>query len=186
VTNAIRVWFIVAYGLGFVFFLALVHRFRARRQVVERRAGLLPPPPALVSWLIPPIIIFTEVGQIAAGWLPLRLLGVGLSLYALVIMPWAAQVLGRFYMPGPAVLKEHGLVTSGPFRFVRHPIYSAVGALWLGAAVGTLNWILLLLFPGIVAAVSKFARVEEEMLRTKFDGAYDTYAQGKGLLVPRF
>lgn len=184
-TDAIRIWFVLSYGLGFVFFLALILRFRARRQVVEQRAGPLPPPPAIVSWLIPPIILLTEVGQINAGWLPLRVFGVGLSLYAMVIMPWATQVLGRSYMPGPAVLEEHALVTSGPFRLVRHPIYSAVAALWLGAALGALNWILLVLGPGIVAALNKSARVEEEMLRTKFGGAYDAYAQGKGRLVPR-
>jgi protein-S-isoprenylcysteine O-methyltransferase Ste14 len=183
-TDAIRVWFIVAYGLGFVFFLALIFRFRARRQAVAQRVGPLPPPPALISWLIPPIILLTQVGQIDAGWLPLRVLGVGLSLYAMVVMPWATQVLGRSYMPGPAILEEHALITSGPFRLVRHPIYSAVAALWLGAALGALNWILLVLSPGIVVALHKSARMEEEMLRAKFGDAYDAFAQGKGRLFP--
>ena len=183
--DVIRVWFVVAYAIGFIFFLALIFRFRARGEAIEQRVGSLPPPPALISWLVPPIILLMGVGQISAAWLPLRIVGVGLSLYALVVMPWATSVLGRSYVPGPGVLEEHTLVTSGPFRLVRHPIYSAVAALWLGAALGALNWILLALSPIIVVGVTKSARAEEEMLRTKFGGAYDAYAETKGRLVPR-
>jgi protein-S-isoprenylcysteine O-methyltransferase Ste14 len=152
---------------------------------VEQRVGPLPPPPAVISWLIPPIILLTQAGQISADWMPLRALGVGLSLYAIVMMPWSTRVLGHSYAPGPAVLREQTLVTSGPFRLVRHPIYSAVAALWLGAALGTLNWILLVLWPVIAVAVTKSARAEEQMLRAKFGDAYDAYAGNKGSLVPR-
>jgi protein-S-isoprenylcysteine O-methyltransferase Ste14 len=184
-TDAFRLWFVVAYALGFIYFLALIFRFRARRQTVERRVGPLPPPPALISWLIPPIILLTEVGQISARLIALRVVGVGFSLYAIVMMPWATRVLGHSYAPGPAVLQEHTLVASGPFRLVRHPIYSAVAALWFGAALGALNWILLVLWPMIVVAVTKSARAEEQMLRAKFGDAYGAYAEKKGRLVPR-
>ena len=184
-TDALRLWFVVAYALGFIFFLALIFRFRARRQTVEQRVGPLPASPALISWLIPPIILLTEVGQISAVWIPLRVVGVGLSLYGIVMMPWATRVLGHSYVPGPAILQEHALVASGPFRLIRHPIYSAVAALWLGAALGTLNWILLVMWPMIVVAVTKSARAEEEMLRAKFGDAYEAYAEKKGRLVPR-
>jgi protein-S-isoprenylcysteine O-methyltransferase Ste14 len=91
--------------------------------------------PALISWLIPPIILLAQVGQIPAEWMFVRVVGVALSLYAMVMMPWATRVLGRSYAPGPDVLQEHALVSSGPFRLVRHPIYSAVAARWLGAAL---------------------------------------------------
>jgi protein-S-isoprenylcysteine O-methyltransferase Ste14 len=183
-TDAFRLWFVVSYALGFVFFPVLIFRFRARRPTVEQRVGPLPPPLALISWLIPPIILLTGV-EISAVWIPLRMVGVGLSLYATAMMPWATWVLGRSYVPGPAVLQEHALVSAGPFRLVRHPIYSAVAALWLGAALGTLNWLLLVLWPLIVAALRKGARAEEEMLRVKFGNAYDAYARQKGRLVPK-
>lgn len=183
--DALRIWFVFVYILLFLFFLAVIFRFRKQRPAVEQRAGPLPPPPALISWLIPPTILLLQVGQLSAGWISVRLLGVGLSLYALVVMPWATFVLGRSYTPGPAVLEEHTLVRSGPFRLVRHPIYSAVVVLWLGAALGTLNWLLLLLWPMIVFGVTKQARAEEEMLRAKFGSAYDVYARPKGRLVPK-
>jgi protein-S-isoprenylcysteine O-methyltransferase Ste14 len=185
VTDAFRLWFVVAYAVGFFFFLALVVRFRSRRPTVEQRVGPLPSPPALISWLIPPMILMVQVGQISAEWIIVRVIGVALSVYAIVMMPWATRVLKGSYAPGPAVLQEHALVSSGPFRLVRHPIYSAVAALWLGAALGTLNWLLLALWPMILAGVTKQSRAEEEMLRAKFGDTYDAYAGPKGRLVPK-
>ena len=54
-----------------------------------------------------------------------------------------------------------------------------MAALWLGAALRTLNWLLLAPWPVILAALRKGARTEEEMLRRKFGSAYDAYAARK-------
>ena len=181
-----RLSFAVAYFLGLIFFLFLIAAFRARRQVIEHRMGPLPSPPAVITWLVPPILLLTGVGAFSASWIPVRALGVGLGLYALVLMPWAARALGASYAPGPALLRGHSLVVDGPFRWVRHPIYSAVTALWLGAALGTLNWLLLLLWPFLTLGVLKQARAEEQMLRDQFGSRYDEYAASTGRLFPRF
>lgn len=184
-TDAFRLSFTIVYCAGFIYFLVAIIRFRARDPAVERRVGPLPPPPALISWLVPPIVLLSQVGQIAVEWLPVRVFGAVLGAYAVIVLPWATRVLGRSYVPGPAVLREHELVGSGPFRLVRHPIYSAVAALWLGAALGTLNWILLLLWPMIVVGVTKQARAEEDFLRAKFGNGYDAYALRRSRLVPK-
>ena len=184
-TDSLRLSFAVAYLAGFVFFVTLILRFSARQPTVEQQAGPLPAPPALISWLIPPAVLLANVGDIAAMWIPLRALGVGLGVYALVVMPWAARVLGRSYAPGPALLRDHALIVAGPFRWIRHPIYSAVVALWLGAALGTLNWLLLLAWPLIAVGVLKQARVEEQMLLGKFGSRYEDYAGTTGRLVPK-
>lgn len=183
--EAFHLWFVVVYILGFIFFVALILKFRARGQTVEKRQGLLPPPPSLISWLVPPVVLLTEVGQISAVWMPVRVVGVALSLYAVIMLPWSSRVLGRSYAPGAAVLQDHSVVTSGPFQLVRHPIYSAVAALWLGAGLGALNWILLLVWPLVVVVVTKSARAEESMLLDKFGDAYEQYAGDKGRLVPK-
>jgi protein-S-isoprenylcysteine O-methyltransferase Ste14 len=184
-TDVFRFFFALVYIVGLVFFIALILTFRARRPTVEQRVGPLPAPPAFISWLIPPIILLAGVGDISGGWIPLRALGVALSLYALVVMPWAAGALGASYAPGPAILRDQVLVVAGPFRWVRHPIYSAVIALWLGAALGTINWLLLLLWPVITLGVVKQARAEERLLRGKFGNRYDQYAAATGGLIPR-
>lgn len=182
--DTFRLWFVLAYALGFLFFLVQILRFRARDPVVEQRKGPLPPPPALISWFIPPAILLLDVGGLEATWPAVRIVGVLLSVYALIVMPWATWVLGRSYAPGPAVMEDHALATTGPFRFVRHPIYSAVAALWIAAALGALNWVLLVTSPVILVALLTGAEAEERMLREKFGDAYDAYAAGRGRVIP--
>ena len=97
---------------------------------------------------------------------------------------WSVRALGRLLVPGVGVFQDHALVTSGPYRWVRHPLYSSAFALWLGAALGTLNWLLLLLWPLVAAGVVRHLPAEEEMLRAKFGTAYDEYAARTGQLIP--
>jgi protein-S-isoprenylcysteine O-methyltransferase Ste14 len=67
---------------------------------------------------------------------------------------------------------------------VRHPIYSGVVALWLGAALGTVNWVLLALWPLLIFGIRRAVIDEEELLRGKFGEAYDEYDNGRGRLFP--
>ena len=183
--QAFQSFFVFAYFLGFAFFVFLILRFRARRPDVEQRTGRLPAPPALISWLVPPLILLVRIGDISSIWLPVRVVGIGFGLYALVLLPWAAAALGASYAPGPALLRGQALVTTGPYQWIRHPIYSAVVTLWLGAALGTLNWLLLLLWPGMLVGVRKQAQTEEKLLRGHFGDRYDEYAATTGSLFPR-
>jgi protein-S-isoprenylcysteine O-methyltransferase Ste14 len=130
-------------------------------------------------------VLLTQIGELERDWVGLRLLGVALSLYFLIVAPWTTRTIGRSYVPGAAILEHHELVVAGPFRFVRHPIYSGVVALWLGAALGTVNWVLLALWPLLIFGIRREAIAEEELLRGKFGEAYDAYAKKRGRLFPR-
>lgn len=187
--QASRVWFIVLFGIGFVATLAAFIRFRAYREAIEDKVGPLPTPgPVLVS-IIALLILITGIGEIAGEtsirWALLRVLGVGLSVYTVVMLPWAVRTLGRFGVPGIGVFRDHALVTSGPFRLVRNPGYSAILALWLGAALGTLNWLLLALWPLLVIVLFTVTREEERLLHAKFGRTYEAYASQRGRFVPK-
>jgi len=189
-SGAIRIWFIALYTLGIV--VALVHLVPGRRasaaaesRIADRRRWV----PALmlpIVWLLPWILLVTRVGSRASSWPGPRLVGLALSLYALPILATGPRALGRMLVPGAAVFTDHALVTTGPFRFLRHPIYSAVLALWLGAALGTLNVILLVLWIVPLVGVGIQARAEEELLRAKFGQAYADYAARTGAFIPRW
>ena len=92
--------------------------------------------------------------------------------------------LGPFGAPGPAVLHDHELIAYGPYRLVRHPGYSAVLTLWLATALGTLNWLLLALWPVVMAGFYLNSRAEEKLLSEKFGAAHEEYAQQKNRFVP--
>lgn len=180
-----RLWFLVLYALGIAAFLGTAIRFRGHRGAVERKIGPLPTPVPLVAFIAALLILLTRTGEMSAGWPILRALGVGLSPYAIVMLPWTMPTLGRFFVPGAAVLRDYALVTAGPFRVVRHPLLSAVMALWLGAALGTLNWVLLALWPLLLAGVFISSRDEEGLLRDKVGTTYEAYAAQTGRFIPK-
>jgi len=179
-----RLWFILLYALGFAVFLMELIRFRRRDPDLTRQVGLMPPPPALLNWLVVLAILVTRIGKTGWEWPVVRWIGVALSLYGLVVAPWAARTMGGNFVPGAGIIQDHGLVTNGPFRWVRHPTYSAVLALWLGASLGTLDWLLLVLWPLVVVVILRQARIEEDLMRAEFGVEYEAYAERTGAIVP--
>src|SRR5829696_6839297 len=139
--RALRLWFLALYAIGIVGFLSNVLRIRRHRPAFEQQIGPLPEVGALVAWFLPPLIILSRIGRMTIEQPIVRVLGVVLSLYSQIMVAWTVRTLGRHLIPGLAVFRDHVLVTSGPFRWVRHPLYSGALALWLGAGLGTLNWL---------------------------------------------
>jgi protein-S-isoprenylcysteine O-methyltransferase Ste14 len=69
------------------------------------------------------------------------------------------------------------------YRFVRHPIYSALLLISLGLAIRGASLLHVLLFVALLALLKVKARVEESMLRVKFEG-YASYAAQVGRFIP--
>lgn len=111
--------------------------------------------------------------------------GAGLALFALglALAVWARVHIGRNW-GGPMTQKdEPELVTSGPYRRVRHPIYSGILAAGIGTAVA-LSWSWLIAV-GIAAIYFVYAaRVEERYLTRQFPSAYPAYKRTTKMLVP--
>ncbi len=189
-TNGLRIWFLVLYAIGIITLLIKFLPTRDRGKAAERRIEdsrrLLPMICLPVDWLVPPLIVLSGIGQLSDGWPVIRILGFALSLYAFVILAWVPRVLGRFLIPQAAVFPDHVLVTAGPFRFVRHPSFSGALALWLSTALGTLNWLLFVLWFLLVVAKTIQAQAEEEILHAKFGSAYDAYTRQTGRFIPKF
>jgi protein-S-isoprenylcysteine O-methyltransferase Ste14 len=109
----------------------------------------------------------------------------GLALFAvgLGFAVWARLHIGRNWGTPMTQKNEPELVTSGPYRLVRHPIYSGI----LLAAVGTavaLNWVWLTVvgLAGIYFIYS--ATVEERYLSRQFPDDYPAYKRSTKMLVP--
>jgi protein-S-isoprenylcysteine O-methyltransferase Ste14 len=139
-----------------------------------------------VEWLLPPALIALGIGEIPHTWLPVRLAGLAIGLGGAALLIWACVLLGRLLVHEAVVLKDHVLVTSGPYQFVRHPVYSGYLALLLGSGVAMLNVGLLLLWPIALLGIIIQAGAEERLLVTRFGQDYERYAGRTGQLVPRF
>ena len=116
---------------------------------------------------------------------PLRWVGLALVVLGISFALWAIATLGRHYDLELEIHRDHELVRSGPYRFVRHPIYTGLGLHFVGACLATGNLVLiagtiLVTFPALYLR----AKTEERLLREQFGHAYDAYASEVGMLVP--
>ena len=110
---------------------------------------------------------------------------VGLVLFALGLglAIWARVHIGRNWGTPMTQKVEPELVTSGPYRFVRHPIYSGILAAGIGTAVA-LSWFWLV---PVALAGSYFiyaATVEERFLAERFPETYPPYKRSTKMLMP--
>ena len=79
------------------------------------------------------------------------------------------------------------LVTSGPYRFIRHPFYTSYCLTWFAGAAGARSALLFSMFAGMTLAYSRAARFEEQkFLRSDLGPAYAAYCTNTGMFIPVF
>lgn len=115
----------------------------------------------------------------------LRWIGVGCMLLCVPLSRWVYRSLGVHFSPKLQLLGEHRLVTSGPYRFVRHPMYATFFLCVVATTLITEDLIVVL--TGVLAAVAMAVRIrnEEAMLAERFAGAYRSYKERTGAIVPK-
>ncbi len=115
----------------------------------------------------------------------LRWIGVGLGIASLPLLVWVQHVLGRHWSSNLEVREQHTLVTSGPYRLVRHPMYTVFFALMISFSLVSANWLIML--PSMVAIIVIFVRIgnEEIMMIKQFGNEYRIYMKQTGQLLPR-
>ena len=119
------------------------------------------------------------------AWLP-PILSVALAVASLWLANAALRTLGKEWSLEARVVEGHRLVTAGPYRLARHPIYTAMLGMLIATGIVVSHWI------GLVAGVVMLSigtwirvRSEERLLRSEFGGAYDDYARQVPAIVPR-
>ncbi len=111
--------------------------------------------------------------------------GLGLVIFALGLgfAIWARLHIGRNWGTPMSQKNEPELVTSGPYRLVRHPIYSGILVAGIGTAIGlNWRWLIVVFLSGIYFVYS--ATVEERYLTQQFPDAYPAYKRASKMLVP--
>lgn len=138
--------------------------------------------------VLPLIYAFTPLLSFADYQLPYWMEWAGVMLLVTSLwLFWRSHAdLGRNWSPTLELRKGHQLITSGVYKYIRHPMYASFG-LWGVAQVLLLhNWIAggssLVLF-----GLLYFLRVpyEEQMMLDQFGEAYQSYMNRTGRLIPR-
>lgn len=120
--------------------------------------------------------IFTP--SLALGWIGAALTAIGIG-FAI----WARVNLGRNWSPRPAAKEHHELVTTGPYAYVRHPIYTGIMLAALGTALtSSIFGIGMLIFISIAFALR--INKEEKIMLDLFPEQYPEYQKHTKRLVP--
>jgi protein-S-isoprenylcysteine O-methyltransferase Ste14 len=142
----------------------------------------------LVLWLSPLVYLinpewmaWSKIGL--PDWV--RWLGVAIGVLSTLLIYWLFSSIGSGITPTSATRKEHKLVTSGPYHWVRHPLYTAGASIFVAFGMMADNWFIALL--GILAFIAMAIRVpkEEASLIEKFGDEYREYMKRTGAFLPR-
>jgi protein-S-isoprenylcysteine O-methyltransferase Ste14 len=118
------------------------------------------------------------------------MLALGALLYfpGMGLMLWARQALGKNYFVsdalGAQLFAEHQLITSGPYAFIRHPMYSGLFLAALGALLLYFTWTTVF-FACFAPMLSVRARREEAALADEFGAQWLEYCQRVPAFFPR-
>ena len=115
----------------------------------------------------------------------LRWMGVGVGVVAACLLIWTFRSLGTNLTDTVVTRKDHTLVTSGPYRVVRHPFYVASTLAIAANALATANWFIGLTGGLVVVLLVIRTATEEAQLMKRFGDAYVTYMKRTGRFLPR-
>ncbi len=132
--------------------------------------------------------------EVAYDWMRLRFLppdpwirdlGIAITAAGLLFAIWARSYLGGNWSGSVTVKVEHQLIRTGPYRWVRHPIYSGMIVAFIGTAIvrGQVRGIVAVVLLWISFTIK--SRVEEQFMTATFGPEYEEYSRSTGAIVPR-
>ena len=114
------------------------------------------------------------------------LVPIGLSIEgaATLLHVWARVHLGRNWSSPVQIKTDHRLVRTGPYRLIRHPIYTAILGLAAGTALVSGRVVSLLGAAVFAAAYARKIRIEERALGDRFGAEWESYRRSSRALIP--
>jgi protein-S-isoprenylcysteine O-methyltransferase Ste14 len=161
-------------------------------RLFTRREGILP---VVLRWTIGvPLFAATGIYIFCPGaaawmylWLPFvaRLGGALVGFLSVYLILLVHRELGSCFSSTLLIRSNHRLVRTGPYRFVRHPMYSSYLLLFIGAFLVSGNWVVGLSGTGVIVTLMtvRIAR-EEALLLERFGAEYEEYRATTGMFIP--
>ena len=114
-----------------------------------------------------------------SAWIGAILCSCGLTLAI-----WARLILGRNWSGAVTLKEEHELVQRGPYRFVRHPIYTGLLSMFLGTAVAFGHLAAFITLPLVFVSFWIKLSQEERLMLKQFPGEYPDYQRRVKSIIP--
>jgi len=129
--------------------------------------------PQVLQWAALPLFLW------------LRWTGLGIALLSLAMFVWVHQHLGSNFSMELRIVDGQTLTVSGPYRWMRHPMYTAFIILHVAAFLITANWFIGVTWTGgLIAILALRVKREEAMMLQRFGDEYNRYMRQTGRLLP--
>jgi protein-S-isoprenylcysteine O-methyltransferase Ste14 len=113
-----------------------------------------------------------------------RWLGLVLAGFGLVLIFWSGVALGKMYSPEVTIQKKHQLVTTGLYRYIRHPRYLGVVLVALGLSFLFRSWIGLAANIPVLGVLLFRIKDEEAFMHQEFGPEWEAYCKQSWRLMP--
>ncbi len=180
--------------IGLFALIGLTYRFRSftsepidRRQegpviLLGLRLTALAMLVAAILWMVDPQLLAWSTVPLPAI---VRWSGVALIAMGGLFFVWTLHNLGRNLTDTVVIRREHRLVTTGPYRWVRHPFYLSFALCAIGFALATANPLFLVNGSIVFGFLVARTRIEEDRLIQRFGDDYRDYMSRVGRFWPR-
>lgn len=177
--SPLRTSIFIAWGVFWLYWL--ISAAGAKKRSRTTRIG---PVGVRISIIIAAVVLIRVLhNRLLVHAVTVQVVGAILFVFGLGLAVWARVHLGRNWGMPMTEKEEPELVTSGPYRLVRHPIYSGIVLAMLGTALATYVY-LLVVFALMLVYFVYSARVEERLLAATFPDTYPSYRAGTKMLIP--
>ena len=101
------------------------------------------------------------------------------------MLVWTFRSLGKNLTDTVVTREKHTLVVHGPYRWIRHPLYSSAALLITALSLIAANWFFFAAGAAVLCVLIVRTRIEEENLVARFGDSYRSYMARTGRFVPR-
>ena len=112
-------------------------------------------------------------------------LGLGVIWAGIALRWWCFRTLGHYFTFTVMTSANQPVITTGPYRILRHPSYAGILLVLAGIGISYGNWLSLaaLIFLPLIGFINRI-HVEEAALSATLGAAYTTYASSRKRLIP--
>jgi protein-S-isoprenylcysteine O-methyltransferase Ste14 len=154
---------------------------RSGESIVSRQFHVIAVNVALVVLLVP---IPGLIRRIVPDTIALHILGLAVQAAFIGLAVWARRHLGSNWSGEVRIAYTHELVRSGPYRYIRHPIYTALVGMYIGTALVSGQMHALVALAIVLLAYWRKIRLEEQALSAAFPTDHERYRRETWAWIP--
>jgi protein-S-isoprenylcysteine O-methyltransferase Ste14 len=179
---SIFIWLVYALWIILVLYL-IVSAVGVKRDVHDNLLPSIILALAIIAaFLLPHLPLFDFVNFAPVNQ-TLSVIGISICIAGMIFFFWARQTLGKNWSKTVTIKEGHELVTSGPYRLVRHPIYTGGLIAAIGSAIVAGGaWVFLLIILGSLFIWRVGA--EDKLMAQQFPNEYPEYKKRTKALIP--